>query len=336
MTKVITLQTSENQQSKLQRGTRVINLYGDEGIVTRYYPGTTPVENIGDAGIVLAGGGYADVLYPESLYINQRTPEAIIGNPPWRILEDLAPEQEIQELEAKLHDNEIKESERADKLAMENQQAIEAGRPIIEASMPAWAIAVIVAEYETDQCDSQSDYFATSTGPRYILAWSKTKRDLFPEMRKAAANFEETKHLSVRPAVEKDRQFPSDEHREKHSMGHGYYLKASHRYASGWVVRKEWISRDKLEWLYLAAGSGRFKVPCKKQIEIPEPQPRTEGVMVKINEDKNGIEIYFDAKPDERIRSKLKLNGFRFHRHGVFWYARQSDQRLSFATSLAC
>lgn len=34
----------------------------------------------------------------------------------------------------------------------------------------------------------------------------------------------------------------SVEHREKYSMGHGYYLKASGRYSSGWIVRKtSWL-----------------------------------------------------------------------------------------------
>jgi hypothetical protein len=33
------------------------------------------------------------------------------------------------------------------------------------------------------------------------------------------------------------------EHREKYSMGHGYYLKASGRYSSGWIVRKSGLPK---------------------------------------------------------------------------------------------
>jgi len=55
--------------------------------------------------------------------------------------------------------------------------------------------AVIVAEYRVDDSDSQIDYFSSHTTQRVILAPSKHTRDLFPEMRKAAALLPETAHL---------------------------------------------------------------------------------------------------------------------------------------------
>ena len=177
---------------------------------------------------------------------------------------------------------------------------------------PPWAKALIVAEMEHDDCDSQTDYFATHTTKLIALAWSRHERDLFPELRKAAALYPPTAHLgpgrglwSCRVVIEAPASFlnggsgymyagarspwhselypegsdqfsgvlftrrdevdaflasapkpeaiscdgtlvtfkwhaeeAETEHREKYSMGHGYYLKAAHRYGSGWVVRK--------------------------------------------------------------------------------------------------
>jgi hypothetical protein len=172
------------------------------------------------------------------------------------------------------------------------------------ATKPAWAKAAITATYEVDKSDSMTDYFATSTEKRVFLAWSKHTRDLFSEMRKAAATFPATAHLgpgkdlykvyvaTVGDIVSNGSAYwagtpspwhselvphygetfstlaaaeafiakagkPGDisfggtvatfewkirkdsiEHREKYSMGAGYYLKGSGRYSSGWTVEK--------------------------------------------------------------------------------------------------
>ena len=162
-----------------------------------------------------------------------------------------------------------------------------------------------MATYEADKSDSMTDYFATSTEKRVFLAWSTHTKDLFSEMRKAAALLPETAHLGpgkdlyrvyiattadiitgasraywkgtaspwhselvdnrgeVFPTLAEAEAFiaskgaPYDisfdgvvatfewkiskasiEHREKYSMGAGYYLKGSGRYSSGWTVEK--------------------------------------------------------------------------------------------------
>lgn len=100
---------------------------------------------------------------------------------------------------------------------------------------PDWAKAVFVAELEEDNCDSMSDYYNARTVRTVILGFSRHTRDLFAEMRKAAATFAETAHLADAP--------DSAEHREKHSMGGGYYLKAGHRYGNGWKVSKQKLYR---------------------------------------------------------------------------------------------
>ena len=60
---------------------------------------------------------------------------------------------------------------------------------------PEWAQAEIVAELEQDDCDTQTDYFAVKRTHRVRLAWSRHRRDIFSELRKAAATMEETAHL---------------------------------------------------------------------------------------------------------------------------------------------
>ncbi|MBX4152341.1 hypothetical protein [Paenibacillus lautus] len=57
-------------------------------------------------------------------------------------------------------------------------------------------------------------------------------------------------------------------------------------------------------------------------------------VIVKLNEELNGIEIYFSDVPSVEIRDQLKANGFRWSRKG-FWYAKQSEKTLSIANSLS-
>lgn len=55
----------------------------------------------------------------------------------------------------------------------------------------------------------------------------------------------------------------------------------------------------------------------------------------RINEEFNGIEITFESKPAEDIRSTLKKNGFRWHKAKGLWYAKQNAQRLELAEILA-
>ena len=90
-----------------------------------------------------------------------------------------------------------------------------------------------MAVCEVNISDPMTDYFATRSDETILLASSKHTRDLFPEMRKAALNcdIQEVKALADAPK--------EAEHREKYSMGAGYYLKAEHGYSTGWLIRKK-------------------------------------------------------------------------------------------------
>lgn len=55
---------------------------------------------------------------------------------------------------------------------------------------------------------------------------------------------------------------------------------------------------------------------------------------ITINNEKNGIEIRFDVKPESSIITALKENGFRWSGKQKMWYAKQNSDRISFAEGL--
>ena len=98
-------------------------------------------------------------------------------------------------------------------------------RPLV----PTDAKAVIIGTLRVNECDSYTDYYDYSIARTVILGFSKHTRNLFSEMRKHAANFEETAYLA---------EYNADyEHRENYSMGDGMYL-GRNKY-SGWTIEKE-------------------------------------------------------------------------------------------------
>lgn len=58
-------------------------------------------------------------------------------------------------------------------------------------------------------------------------------------------------------------------------------------------------------------------------------------VRVILNEEKNGVELYFNDKPSEEVRSNLKFNGFKWSRFNECWFAKQNNKTIAFANSLA-
>lgn len=53
-----------------------------------------------------------------------------------------------------------------------------------------------------------------------------------------------------------------------------------------------------------------------------------------INQELNGIEISFEAKPTADTLAALKANGYRWHRVKKVWYAKQTPDRLALAESI--
>ena len=172
--------------------------------------------------------------------------------------------------------------------------------------VPKWAKAVIVADLIEDQSDGMSDYYGSTSRETIILAFSKHTRDLFPEMRKAALNHEETKFLATVPA--------DAENREKYSMGGGYFLKEGGRHANGWKVSKTTFYSDIIRLPF-----GQWAVP-----ENSAPATPTENLTAGIEEHthtKKNIQMFIVILSD-RVE-KDEFNSLRDsckYRGG--WYSR--------------
>jgi len=163
----------------------------------------------------------------------------------------------------------------------------------IKPKIPSWAKAVIIGELEIDKCDSMTDYYATTSQDFKILAFSKHNRDLFPEMRAAALNCEETAYLHG--ADEKA------EHREKYSMGAGYYLKDEGRYSTGWKVSKQTFWHAGEPWRDIPIGE--WKIPEKK---AGHHAPRSaEGGIVEAWHTKENFQMFIVLIPGERDRDEF-------------------------------
>lgn len=140
------------------------------------------------------------------------------------------------------------------------EQAESDWRDGIRDKVPADAQAVIIAEYELNNCDSQTDYFNTKTVKTVILAFSNKTREDFKEMRKAALNYAATEELATAPK--------NAEHREKYSMGKGYYLKDGNCYSTGWEIKKRPItgtSNDPAD--YIPYGEWAVPDPAEQKAE---------------------------------------------------------------------
>ncbi len=212
----------------------------------------------------------------------------------------------------------IKVNERQAEHDKVKAEKIEKGKNVIS-EIPKGFTHVIVAEGREDDSDRQSDYFSYKTTETIFLAFSTHGRDIFSEMRKAAGKYEATKCYEVVPVKpEGENEFWSapDEHREKYSMGAGYYLGDS-KY-SGWIIKKCSLSLDgkgygvNLQALQIAAAEERFF--C--DVETEKETPNFEAVEVKpgtiqiIEYSEKAIAVIGDTKP---IKDKLKELGGRFN-----------------------
>ena len=54
----------------------------------------------------------------------------------------------------------------------------------------------------------------------------------------------------------------------------------------------------------------------------------------KLNSEHNGIEIYFQDRPDKEILSKLHEGHWRWHKYKFCWYNKQNNENLAFAREM--
>ena len=174
-------------------------------------------------------------------------------------------------------------------------------RPLI----PTDAKAVIIGTLRVDECDSYTDYYDYSIGRTVILGFSKHTRNLFSEMRKHAANFEETAYLA---------EYNADyEHRENYSMGDGMYL-GKNKY-SGWTIEKEpFYDLEKFieRYAHTAGDEANLCIKTPQTDSDTAQQPTATADLSMFNLEiveysEKAIAVFGDTKP---IKDVLKdLNG---------------------------
>lgn len=54
----------------------------------------------------------------------------------------------------------------------------------------------------------------------------------------------------------------------------------------------------------------------------------------ELNDEHNGVEIYFDSCSESSIRDRLKANGYRWNSSKKCWYAKQSQERIDLAINV--
>lgn len=192
-------------------------------------------------------------------------------------------------------EEERKEYERIAKIGAERL------RPLI----PTDAKAVIIGTLRVNECDSYTDYYDYSIGRTVILGFSKHTRNLFSEMRKHAANFEETAYLA---------EYNADyEHRENYSMGDGMYL-GRNKY-NGWTIEKEPIyDLEKFieRYAHTAGDEANLCIKAPQTDSDTAEQPTATADLSMFNLEiveysEKAIAVFGDTKP---IKNVLKdLNG---------------------------
>ena len=204
------------------------------------------------------------------------------------------------------------------------------GRVRFAEILPEDAQAVIVAHLKQNYSDSQTDYFAHSTLRTVILGFSKHKRDIFSEMRKHAPNFAETAYLA---------DFNEDyEHREKYSMGDGYYLGES-KYC-GWIIEKVSIydrNRTIEDFAYIAGNEDNIHIKQQDMPNTPNGSTETETGSKNctlVEYSTKAVAVFGETKA---IKDELKAMGGRFNSRLTFggkklagWiFSKSQEQRLA-------
>jgi hypothetical protein len=198
---------------------------------------------------------------------------------------------------------EKRKGQKAEQELGEQLQAI--GRERLKTLIPENAKAVIIAELHENESDSMTDYYGYRTQRTVILGFSSHTKDLFSEMRKHASNFEKTTYLAT-----ENKEY---EHREKYSMGAGYYLGESKYH--GWIIEKYPIyTREKTfeDFAYTAGCPDGIHLGNKQADEQPTAEQVNTGNLSFeiVDYSEKAIALFGDTK---EIKDLLKAMGGKFN-----------------------
>lgn len=229
--------------------------------------------------------------------------------------------------EAQTKANAEADEEEKERIRMEEVKAI--GSKCFAEILPENAQAVIVARLKQDESDSQTDYFASRTTRTVILGFSTHKRDIFSEMRKHASNFEETTYLA---------EYNADyEHREKYSMGAGYYLGES-KY-SGWIIEKCPIYQREStikEFAYTSGNEDNIRIKKNDDVSPPSDNNGTSKAnCTLVDYSAKAVAVFGETRA---IKDELKAMGGKFNSRLTFkgkrlagWiFSKSQEQRLAY------
>lgn len=238
---------------------------------------------------------------------------------------------ETAALLAKAKEKKAEEERKAKEAREEHERISKIGAARLLPLVPSDAKAVIIGELRVSECDSYTDYYNYRIERTVILGFSKHTRNLFSEMRKYAANFEGTAHLT---------EYNADyEHRENYSMGDGMYL-GRNKY-SGWTISKEPIySLEKLLERYAHTAGDEANI-CLKATQPPTDtaeQPTTSADLSALNLEiveysEKAIAVFGDTKPIKDIlkglnglfRANLTYNG---ERRAGWIYSKKQETKV--------
>ena len=227
--------------------------------------------------------------------------------------------------EAQTKAKEEADEEEKERIRVEEVKTI--GRKRFVEIFPDDAQAVIVARLKQNESDSQTDYYASSVQRTVILGFSTHKRDIFSEMRKHAPNFEETAYLA---------EFNEDyEHREKYSMGDGYYLGES-KY-SGWIIEKTPIYKRENtieEFAYTAGNEDNIHISKPNSTPPSNPTGAGKNGCTLVEYSTKAVAVFGDTKS---IKDELRAMGGRFNARLTFngkklagWiFSKSQEQQLA-------
>jgi hypothetical protein len=219
------------------------------------------------------------------------------------------------------------ENDQAEQERKRVEEVREIGRKRFAEIFPEDAQAVIVARLKQDDSDRMTDYYAHSTQRTVIIGFSKHKRDIFSEMRKHASNFEETAYLA---------EFNEDyEHREKYSMGDGYYLGKS-KY-SGWIIEKEPVydrNRTIEDFAYTAGNEDNIHISKSDTTSPSNPNGESQSGCTLVEYSAKAVAVFGETRT---IKDELKAMGGRFNSHLTFngkrlagWiFSKSQEQQLA-------
>jgi hypothetical protein len=122
-------------------------------------------------------------------------------------------------------------------------------------------------------------------------------------------------------------------HQEAYSGGNGYYLQ------SGVVGRVPYRGEEKAFWYEISMNKwldGKEVVKSRLFLSPTTAAPGSavvgeggNGVKISRNEEHNGIEIRFPAKPAPSVIDHLKAGGFRWSRPQSLWYTKYTPEKLT-------